>query len=148
MAKVYLCGHTGSVNHGCEAIVRSTKKILLECGINNVSLFTFNKEDDICYGLDKEISLIAYPHKSLYEKVVSVLKRKLFKDGAWGARRLYKKLLRDLDKDSLLFNIGGDTYCYGTPYISYALNEVAEEQGLKNVLWGCSIEDNALEKRI
>ena len=46
MKKIYLCGHTGSMNRGCEAIIRSTTKILDECGANNVSAYTFNFSDD------------------------------------------------------------------------------------------------------
>jgi polysaccharide pyruvyl transferase WcaK-like protein len=41
----------------------------------------------------------------------------------------------------MLFNIGGDTYCYGKPYISYALNEMAMEKGIPTVFWGCSVEE-------
>lgn len=40
----------------------------------------------------------------------------------------------------LIFNIGGDTYCYGTPYISYALNELAQKAGIPTVFWGCSVD--------
>lgn len=46
MKKIFLCGHTGSTNRGCEAIVRSTVKILNECGVKDIRLFSYAMGDD------------------------------------------------------------------------------------------------------
>ena len=46
--------HGGSANHGCEAIVRSTAKILNV----PVRLFTTSPEEDIRYGLKQVVDII------------------------------------------------------------------------------------------
>ena len=50
--KFFLYGHNGSGNHGCEAIVRSTCKILNENNSNTFTLATNGKNEDLKYGLD------------------------------------------------------------------------------------------------
>ena len=47
----------------------------------------------------------------------------------------------------MLFNIGGDTYCYSAPYLSYALNEMAEKNGIPTVFWGCSLDERILSDK-
>ena len=45
--------HAGSANHGCEAIVRATKKILNK----NLILYTKDMESDLKYKLDNIVNL-------------------------------------------------------------------------------------------
>lgn len=49
MSKIVLYYHAGAANHGCEAIVRATKKILNE----DMVLYSVCPEEDMCYGLEK-----------------------------------------------------------------------------------------------
>ena len=59
MKKFFLYGHNGSGNHGCEAIVRSTCKILREeFGDIDIKLASGNTSEDKKYGLDKVINLV------------------------------------------------------------------------------------------
>ena len=144
MKKIYLCGHTGSANRGCEAIVRSTVKVLRECGAEDISLLTFSEADDRLRGVNKLAKLIPYPKKTVFDRGMSFLAKKLLKNGTWGARFYHKSFIKQIDnQNSLLLNVGGDTYCYGTPYICYALNDLAEEYKVPNVFWGCSVEENS-----
>ena len=55
--KFFLYGHNGSGNHGCEAIVRSTCKILNENNSSTFTLATNGKNEDIKYGLDEIVTL-------------------------------------------------------------------------------------------
>lgn len=142
--RIYLCGHTGSANRGCEAIVRSTVRILKECGAGNITLFTFDPDYDRKLGLQKTVELTAYPQKSAAVRAVSYLRRRFFGDGVWGQKYLYDKLLKAAQPSSVSFCIGGDTYCYDPPYGNYALNNVAREKGIPNVLWGCSVDERIL----
>lgn len=48
MGKVVLYYHAGAGNHGCEAIVRATKKILQR----DMILYSVCPEEDLRYGLD------------------------------------------------------------------------------------------------
>ncbi len=144
MNTVYLCGHTGSMNRGCEAIIRGTSEILKSIGIDNIEVLTFDEKYDKILGLDKVVHLTPYPQKSLTVKVVGKILRDVFKNGTWGHKYFYKPLFKVISSKDILFNVGGDTYCYDTPYLSMALNELAQKNGIRNVFWGCSVENNVL----
>lgn len=145
MKKVILCGHTGSINRGCEAIVRSTTSILKECGVNDiaVTLYNLNTEQKIIN--DENIEPIVHPKNNFFQRAFKYVKRKLVGSSSKDFEYLYKKAVKKAVKeDAILFNIGGDTYCYGTPNISYALNNLARRNGINNVFWGCSVDGTLL----
>lgn len=147
MKKIYLCGHTGSINRGCEAIIRSTVDILKSCGANDIVLLSFAKNQDVDLGVDKVVDIVSYPKKNIFEKGLSFAASSLLKKHQWGADYTQKKTFSSLDKNAVVFNVGGDTYCYQTPYISYALNDVAMKYGMPNVFWGCSVDERALSRQ-
>ena len=53
MKKLNLYYHGGSKNHVCEAIIRSTQKILRQ----KLTLYSFDKTQDLEYGLDDIVEL-------------------------------------------------------------------------------------------
>ena len=140
-----LCGHTGSQNHGCEAIVRSTARILNEFGIT-CSCVTFT-DDDKKFGLDQVVELIPAPRKNKLIQFRSVVHRTVLKDNIWGNAFFYKDILDTFQPDMVL-NVGGDTYCYGTPWLSVALNLEAKKRNIPTVFWGCSVEANTFDSEI
>ena len=147
MKKVILCGHTGSVNRGCEAILRSSATVLKKCGVNDISFTVYSTagEDDVI----KETGMkpIELPKKSFFRRAFGVIKRNTVGYSTKDFKFIYKNLVNTLDpENTLLFNVGGDTYCYETPYISYALNDLANEKQIPNVFWGCSVDETLLEK--
>lgn len=144
MKKIYLCGHTGSINRGCEAIIRSTTEILKKSGAEKISAFTFNISDDRRLGVNEAVELIPYPKKSFFLRVLSYAENIIFKSRIISSRPLYKKLSKENGSNIIAMNVGGDTYCYGTPNLSYALNSIAEKKGFANVFWGCSVDETAL----
>lgn len=141
MGRVYLCGHTGCVNRGCDAIVRSTADILRALDVQDISLLTFAVQQDRQLQLDTSVQLVPYPKKPPYMRAASMAVRKITGNGVWGQRYLHRPLMQQAKKHDMIFNIGGDTYCYGKPYISYALNEMAMEKGIPTVFWGCSVDE-------
>ena len=52
----FLYSHSGSKNHGCEAIVRSTSKIL-NLKKTDCVLYSYNEDEDTMYGLDDIIKV-------------------------------------------------------------------------------------------
>ena len=52
MKNYVLFAHSGSYNHGCEAIVRSTLKVLSD-GDSLFRLFSDNPDEDIEFGLSE-----------------------------------------------------------------------------------------------
>lgn len=147
MKHYYLCGHTGSNNRGCDAIVRSTAEILRSAAPADMTLMTFAPQQDKDLGLDAAVRLRPYPRKPQAVRAAGYVMRRLFNNGTWGHRILYRDLVTEAAQDDILLNIGGDTYCYGSPYISYALNELAEEKGIPTVFWGCSVDEKLLQDR-
>ena len=141
----YLCGHTGSNNRGCDAIVRSTAGILRSVQDGEITLMTFAEQQDQQLGLDTVVNLRSYPCKSLFNRALGYIMRKVFKNGVWGCNFYHKELIKDACQEDVLLNIGGDTYCYSTPYLSYSLNEMASQRGIPTVFWGCSVDQRVLK---
>lgn len=145
MKRIYLCGNTGSANRGCEAIVRATVEILKKCGAQDITAYTFNISDDKRLGLDEDVKLISYPQKSFFAKALGYIENIIFKNKIYGNYPFYESLIRENAPDILTMNVGGDTYCYGTPSISYTLNNIASKKGFPNIFWGCSVDESALK---
>lgn len=148
MKKIFLCGNTGSVNRGCEAIVRSTAKILPVRG-GDIFLATFLPEQDISMVRETGINVIPYAnYPTTVHRYLCALTRKVFKKSVAGQGILQKPLFSRIDKNDICLNIGGDTYCYGRPIPSIALNRFTKKNGIKNILWCCSIEEENIKGEI
>ena len=152
MEKFFLYGHNGSGNHGCEAIVRSTCKILREeFGDVDITLASGNTNEDREYGVDKvtglineknPISKISLPYINAY------LNLKLKKNGLEAEKLVYRKTFYNVDKDTIAFSIGGDNYCYPGYERFTMLHNMLRERNIKTVLWGCSVEPSKINEFI
>ena len=148
MQKFFLYGHNGSGNHGCEAIVRSTCKILREgFGDVDITLASGNTNEDREYGVNEvarlineknPISKISLPYINAY------LNLKLRKDGLEAEKLVYRKTFYNVDKDTIAFSIGGDNYCYPGYERFTILHNMLRERNIKTVLWGCSVEPSKI----
>lgn len=146
--KYFLCGNTGSINRGCEAIVRSTVKILNQRS-GDVYLATFSPEQDRKMARELGISFIEYArYPSKIHRYYYGLIRKIFKKSLIGFNAIEAPLFDKVNKEDVCLNIGGDTYCYGRPSISLALNRYTAKKGIKNILWCCSVEKNNIKGEI
>lgn len=148
MKKFFLYGHNGSGNHGCEAIVRSTCKILREeFGDVDITLASGNTNEDREYELDKVTSLIneknSVPKISL-PYINAYLNLKLRKNGLEAEKLAYRKTFYNVDKDTIAFSIGGDNYCYPGYERFTMLHNMLRERNIKTVLWGCSVEPSKI----
>lgn len=148
--KTVLCGHTGSNNRGCEAIVKSTVKLLENEGIAS-DIATYRREDDIRAGLDAFGNLIEYRNyngkQSLTRIKNGILKKVFHYDYPYEAY-VQKDVFRAVKRSGSAVVIGGDTYCYGrNPCIStYNLLKYAKKIDAKTFLWSCSIGERDLDK--
>lgn len=138
-------GHGGSGNHGCEAIVRSTAKMLNQ----QVRLFSSNKKQDIQYGIDKVCTVLSDEDTPLVrgskEWFFSAVQTKLTGKIDMQIRYRRKALLEKIDKNYIYLSIGGDNYCYPGTEVLAAERNVIQKRGAKTVLWGCSVEPRLLE---
>ena len=140
--------HGGSGNHGCEAIVRSTTKILKELGCSMPILLSSNLEEDYKYGLDKicEIQRDNGPYSKLsldFFKAFYQLKVK--KNYVPMDEMPYLKTISQIQKGDIVLSIGGDNYCYADVKKYVMLHNMMRRRGAKTVLWGCSVEPDVVE---
>ena len=147
MSRVFLIGHTGSMNRGCEAIVRSTVKLLNSNDITELYLISYDRVYDSRLGVDKICYYLSYNKIPSYS-LTRILKggiKKIFKNPLPLEKARLKSLLDVVEKDDLVMTIGGDTFCYGKPYSLYAQHKLVKRKGAKTILWSCSIEDNLID---
>ena len=147
--KIVLYGNGASGNHGCEAIVRGTVNLLGQRE-NTFRIQSEQPEEDNLYGLASLAHI--FPAKSRYKKdfrfLSAYLKLKLtgnytdidglsYLSGISAASR----------EEDIALSIGGDNYYYsGTGLYAY-LNHAYKKRGVKTVLWGCSVESDAVARR-
>lgn len=148
MKNCFLYSHGGSGNHGCEAIVRGTQKII---GKEDMMVYSLNKEEDKLYGLDKIVKLgnqrISYSKFSL-KRIIASLKIRLFKDASYAERIPFDHLFSKYGSNDLAISIGGDNYCYSSYEVYEILNKNFNKNGTKTVLWGCSVEPNLIDEKM
>lgn len=149
MSKYFLYTHGGSFNHGCEAIVRGTIEIFKNDNRKKV-LFSKNVRSERLYGVDEIIEVI--PHTSYRDlnSKTRYIASALFKANLRGlsTRMANAPLINQVDKGDIGFSIGGDMYCYNNYDWILPLNDHLIRKGASLVLWGCSIEPNALNKKL
>ena len=141
--KTVLYGHTGSNNRGCEAIVRSTVKLLNNEGIIS-DIATYRAEDDARAGIDALGDLIEYRRynsKQSFTRVANGIMKKVFRYDYPYEKYVQQDVFRAVKDYGSAVVIGGDTYCYGrSPCVSsYNLLKFSKKIGAKTVLWSCSI---------
>lgn len=142
MNKIMMFLHSGSLNRGCEAIVRSGSNIIKETNYSvEINLSSFRPEtdvhipkvDNIYDGRDCDIK------KYSYDWFVSSMKIKLFKDESYAYKKIHNNIIKHINDMDIFLSIGGDAYCYGEQPGWYEINKIIKKSGKKLVLWGCSI---------
>ena len=146
MKNIYFYFHAGSRNHGCEAIVRSTKELFKERPV----LISSAPGEDLYYHVDEIVTVMKKktPTPSILEKLGCTIEKHFFKSERYGYRIRAKYEASDVPSDVIACSVGGDNYCYGEAYNLYldALNRKLHQRGIKTVLWGCSIEPQMVTK--
>ncbi|WP_173326786.1 polysaccharide pyruvyl transferase family protein [Sharpea azabuensis] len=137
--KTILYGNGGCGNHGCEAIVRGTYELFKKPLI----ISSENIYEDIRYGLEEFCDI--YDAKAgspgKLEFVKAYMKLKIMGDYTAMDGLPYLSTIRELsDKSTLALSVGGDNYCYTNQKLYAFLNKAYQDNGVKTVLWGCSIE--------
>ena len=136
--------HGGSENHGCEAIIRSSAKILNDFPI----VYSSHLDQDIKYGLDKVCILredtVCQLARGSKEWFLSSLQTKLTGKINLAIKYRYKELHNQASKGDVFLSVGGDNYCYAGTDILAARNYNLRKKGCRTVLWGCSVEPELL----
>ncbi len=144
--KKVLFMHNGSGNHGCEALVRTTSKLL--GGPEDVILWSGCPQEDKKYGAISCLERVVVAEelkKYSLPWLEATLRRKLLKQNDANM----KVFLRELFRGKLAVSIGGDNYCY--PWSANQMVEFNREirrHGGKTVLWGCSVDPEAITPEV
>lgn len=143
--KCVMYPHGGSGNHGCEAIVRSTVKLIE----GEVTLFSSQAYQDIEVGLDRicEVRTDAKPVKwgSLAYLKAQIQTRLLGKREAFD-EAVFSGILKEVRRRDYFLSIGGDNYCYGHNSFIYLVNRMVDKAHVKRILWGASVEPDAIDE--
>lgn len=138
--------HTGSGNHGCEAIIRTTAKLL--DAPRDVVLWTGTKSEDVQYGsADKFERIVVSEELKKYSLPYfeAQVRRRIFREKDANMQ----VFLRELFKDNIAISVGGDSYCY--PYSAkqnVEFGKIICKYCKASVLWGCSINEDAITPEV
>lgn len=138
--------HGGSGNHGCEAIVRATNKILG----GNMILYSSEVPEDAQYQIDEIVSLQEDSGVRLQslKNLFAAVMHKIRKDDYVYICLSHAAFFKEVSKGDIYLSIGGDNYCYKGQDILGYYNKRLHDKGAKTVLWGCSFEPKDLTAAI
>lgn len=145
MKKVILCGHTGSHNRGCEAIIKSTANMFSSMGVETV-LATHDLPYDQQLGTSEFSQIVEYAEFRNHpmRRVTSLFFDKVLK-AQYVANSLRQMDVWKAAQGNIALNVGGDTYCYDVmPKISINLNKYCTKHRIPCIFWGCSIENEKI----
>lgn len=157
-----LYGHGGSDNHGCEALAKTTARLVrARFPDARVSLLSYAPEEDEKAGAVDFDRVVAADIRRFADPAALIKKpsfehTRLFTLGKVSRPRAdlyyyslpYRKhpVGRQLvTEDEVYLSIGGDNYCYGEDISGViAMNFALKKAGKKTVLWGCSVGEEDL----
>ena len=143
--KIGLFSHGGSGNHGCEALVRSTVKLL---GNHEYTLFSECPQDDERYGLEEIVNILPAQNDlpDGIGRLVYMAGMKLCHDDGYYWRWRYRDFRKKAEGLDMALSIGGDNYCYqGFTERFSILNKAFVKNGIPVILWGCSIDKDRID---
>ena len=148
--KIMMFAHGGSLNRGCEAIVRSSTNIIKE-KVDEAKIYLISskpetdkiitKLDGIYDGSTKSIA------KYSYDWWMALLKVKMFNDESYAIAKMEDNIIKHIKNMDVCLSIGGDNYCYGEQPALYEIDKKVKAAGKKLVLWGCSIGEEDMSER-
>jgi len=140
--KLLMFFHAGSLNRGCEAIVRSAVALIKEKHpdvVVNLASFDVSSDFDIPL-IDAFYDASPVPVAPFsIDGLVSAMKVKFQQDETFYHRITYKKIIALIPEHDVFLSIGGDNYCYGEQAWIYEVDRLIKKAGKKLVLWGASI---------
>jgi polysaccharide pyruvyl transferase WcaK-like protein len=146
MNKINLYYHTGSANHGCEAIVRGTNEILKQ----NLRLFSFAPDDEVKYQVNQIVEVFGDTKTPIKRFslvfLFSTLQIKFLKKTTIFTKFSKVNFFSKIKKGDICLSIGGDNYTYQGIWELEDYNKILRNKGAKTVLWGCSIDEEIIPK--
>ena len=144
--KYFLFNHVGSLNHGCEAIIRGTVNIISHADKDARFVLSSYAPDTDCGITDAEKRLFATRELSKPEKLISALNIKLLHSEEYALKKMYSEMVEQAQDCDICISVGGDTYCYGDNHGIQVFTKELKKTGKKVVLWGASIGEEDLSE--
>jgi polysaccharide pyruvyl transferase WcaK-like protein len=149
MMNVLMFAHGGSLNRGCEAIVRSSAA-LIQTRIRGAKVMLASERPETDRGLNVS-QVFDGSARTLKrfspEWIVSSVRYKLLGDESYAFARIHRNVIRRIREADVCLSIGGDNYCYGEQPGWYEVDRRVKKLGRKLVLWCCSIGEEDLSER-
>jgi len=147
--KILMFAHGGSLNRGCEAIVRSSAAII-QSRIRGAEVLLVSERPET----DRELNVTTVfdgsartLRKYSPEWIMSSVRYKLTGDESYALSRIHRNVIRRIKDADICLSIGGDNYCYGEQPGWYEVDRRVKKIGRKLVLWCCSIGEEDLSAR-
>lgn len=145
--KYYLFNHTGSLNRGCEAIVRGTMNIISKADPDcRFVLSSVNPESDSVISGIERMKFSPRPLNGA-EHLVSAFEIKVLRSEDYAIKKMYSETLRQAQDCDICLSVGGDTYCYGDNHPVQVFTRELKRLGKKVVLWGASLGEEDLDDK-
>ncbi|MCR4637450.1 MAG: polysaccharide pyruvyl transferase family protein [Butyrivibrio sp.] len=146
--KVTLYMHSGSGNHGCEAIVRSlTGLINSQDPSIKPDVMTNDRAEDLRYVPEDICHFVEEKHmdRNVINHTLYYVYRMITGDKESFLRYRFKDMYKNPPKVGV--SIGGDTYCYDYMVEEIMLtNSMLHKLGTKTILLGCSVEPELVKR--
>lgn len=146
--KVTLYMHSGSGNHGCEAIVRSlTGLINSQDPSIKPDVMTNDRAEDLKYVPEDICHFVEEKHmdRNVLNHTLYYVYRMITGDKESFLRYRFKDMYKNPPKVGV--SIGGDTYCYDYMVEEIMLtNSMLHKLGTKTILLGCSVEPELVKR--
>lgn len=147
---IMMFAHSGSLNRGCEAIVRSTVSLLKQ-RTSEAKLYLASDHPETDRGIPGLDGLFDGSPRNLarYSKdwFVASMRVKMFQDESYALRKIHHNIISRIKDMDICLSIGGDNYCYGEQPGWYEINRRIKTEGKMLVLWGCSIGEEDMSPR-
>lgn len=143
--KVFMFNHSGSMNRGCEAIVRGTTGIIEKAYKGSeYTLSSYVPQEDET--LERIVKVVAFKQKPLNSAsyLKAVINIRLKNDERYSVIKSYPDFFQDASPADICLSVGGDTYCYGNNSVIRILTGELKRRGKKIILWGASIGEEDL----
>lgn len=150
--RVLLYDHSGCLNHGCEALVRTTVKIVENAFPDSeFGLCSYSPQEDMILADIPKLTVkgVQAQPLSFAQKCINISNVKLRHTYSYYYKAAYADTVEFAKDYDLCLIIGGDTFCYGNNELCRVLTAQFKKLGKKLVLWGCSIgEEDLMEEKL
>lgn len=147
--KYFMFNHSGSKNHGCEAIVRGTVNIIKNSDPD--AQFVLSSADAEADAKISDIEVKAAKTRELntFERLIAAVDLKINRSEVYALEKMYSPVVASAEGCDVCLSVGGDTYCYGDNHSVQVLTKELKKSGKRVVLWGASIgEEDLTEEKL